>query len=28
MSFIRPIDPELENVIIEVATSTKIRLNI
>ena len=28
MSFIRPIDPELENVIIEVATSNKIRMNI
>lgn len=28
MSFIRPIDPHLEEVIIEVATSHKIRLNI
>lgn len=28
MSFIRPIDPMLEEVIIEVATSNKIRLNI
>jgi len=28
MSYIRPIDPELENVIIEVATSNKLRMNI
>lgn len=28
MSFIRPIDPELENVIIDIASSQKIRLNI
>ena len=28
MSFIRPIDKELENVIIEVANSNKIRMNI
>ena len=28
MSFIRPIDPDLQQVIIEVATSNKIRLNI
>ena len=28
MSFIRPIDKELEDVIIEVATSKKIRLNV
>jgi hypothetical protein len=28
MSFIRPIDPDLEAVIIEVATSTKVRMNI
>ncbi len=28
MSFIRPIDSELENVIIEIATSNKLRMNI
>jgi hypothetical protein len=28
MSFIRPIDKDLEDVIIEIATSNKIRLNI
>ena len=28
MSFIRPIDQELEDVIVEVATSTKIRMNV
>jgi hypothetical protein len=28
MSFIRPIDPDMEDVIVEVATSNKIRMNI
>ena len=28
MSYIRPIDPQMEDIIIEVATSNKIRLNI
>ena len=28
MSFIRPIDPELEDVIVEIATSNKIRMNV
>lgn len=28
MSFIRPIHPQLEEVLIEVATSNKIRLNV
>lgn len=28
MSYIRPIDPQMEDIIIEVATSTKLRMNI
>lgn len=28
MSYIRPIDPIMEDIIIEVATSTKLRMNI
>ena len=28
MSYIRPIDPQMQDIIIEVATSTKLRMNI